>query len=449
MFLAFTTSLANAQFTVNNIEYTVIGTDSVSATDYSGSGGSVIIPDSVENANVKYAVTAIGQSAFENKSLTSVIIPENVNSIGINAFIDNQLTSVIIPNGVSTIKQGAFARCSLTSVVIPDGVTTIEQWAFLRNFSLKSITISESVESIGAGAFALCSLTAVTIPSGVTTISQQAFEDNPISCVISKSANPATITSDVFSNRSTIVLFIPSGSSSNYTTAGWSGFKSTGTIDDNAPFILSATLVNEIGGSEISENTVYQYEDSLWIKVKYNEKLTITGTPRIELTSLNNKYALFDTLVAPDSTSAYFLYVISLDEDPAGVNLGTNLTVASSIDLNGGSIKNSSGNDAALDISSLTVPTGSITNVSESVSVSTFVNSYGPNPSSEELNLFLNQVYGDVLVTIRDLQGIALGEYSLQGIDQKLTVILPEAAGIYIVELVIDNQVAAVRVVKE
>ncbi|MEI8341728.1 MAG: leucine-rich repeat domain-containing protein [Verrucomicrobiota bacterium] len=67
----------------------------VTITGYTGTGGAVVIPASIGGA----PVTAIGSSAFENRSrLTSVTIPDSVTSIGGNAFaFCDGLTRAIIP----------------------------------------------------------------------------------------------------------------------------------------------------------------------------------------------------------------------------------------------------------------------------------------------------------------------------------------------------------------
>ena len=115
---------------------------------------------------------------FENRSITSVIIPDSVTTIGAYAFSScSSLTSVVIPDSVTTIGAHAFSVCSrLTSVVIPDSVTTIDYRAFSTCSSLTSVVIGDSVTTIGKEAFAYCSsLTGVVIPDSVTTIGRSAF----------------------------------------------------------------------------------------------------------------------------------------------------------------------------------------------------------------------------------------------------------------------------------
>jgi len=61
--------------------------------------GAAVIPD---------GVTSIGDSAFENSSLSYVTIPDSVTSIGVSAFRNTLLTSVTIPDSVLTIGMAAF-----------------------------------------------------------------------------------------------------------------------------------------------------------------------------------------------------------------------------------------------------------------------------------------------------------------------------------------------------
>ena len=124
-------------------------------TGYSGPGGAVTIPSTMEGR----AVASIGLAAFEGcNTLTSVTIPDSVTSIGGKAFFDcTSLTTVTIPSSVTSIGSAAFASCaSLTTVTIPDSVTSIGGNAFCMCFSLTNVVIGKSVISIGGKAFFDC-----------------------------------------------------------------------------------------------------------------------------------------------------------------------------------------------------------------------------------------------------------------------------------------------------
>ncbi len=95
---------------------------------YSGSGGAVNIPSTVNGQTV----TAIGAGAFEGSEITSVSIPSGVTRIGQMAFSDcTKLTSVSLPSTLTGIGDCAFDGCSsLNTVTIPESVTDIGDDAF-------------------------------------------------------------------------------------------------------------------------------------------------------------------------------------------------------------------------------------------------------------------------------------------------------------------------------
>ena len=171
---------------------------SLAITGYTGSGGAVIIPDTIDGV----PVTSIEEAAFAGwDTLTSITIGTNVTSIGDSAFWGcTSLTSVTIPNNVTSIGDWAFQSCtglthatmglgitsigykmfesctSLTSIIIGANVTSIGRSAFQSCTSLTSVTISNKVASIGQSAFYSCtSLTNITIPNSLTDIGTVAF----------------------------------------------------------------------------------------------------------------------------------------------------------------------------------------------------------------------------------------------------------------------------------
>lgn len=156
MFLAFnklTIALFLGLFSVGlHAQFTFGPADTVTGCTGGTCPANLVIP----RINAGTLVTTIDTTAFENKSLTSVIIPDSITTIGQRAFIDNQLTSVIIPNSVITLQGGAFNGNQLNSVTISNSLTEITRSVFGRN-----------------------QLTSITIPSGITFIDRNAFTSNP------------------------------------------------------------------------------------------------------------------------------------------------------------------------------------------------------------------------------------------------------------------------------
>ena len=111
-----------------------------------------------------------------------VSIPSTINGlpvtrIGVTAFSERGLTSVAIPDSVTVIEGGAFRRNQLASVIMSNNVTSILNWAFANN-RLTTITFPDSLTHIGASAFAGNRLTSITIPDNVTSIWDAAFRGN-------------------------------------------------------------------------------------------------------------------------------------------------------------------------------------------------------------------------------------------------------------------------------
>ena len=148
--------------------------DEATITGYTGSGGVVVIPDTLGGA----AVTVINQRVFQdNKVLTEIIIPDSVTSIGQNAFTGcTGLTKAVTGNGLKSIPSYMFYNCSkLAEVTIGNSVEIINSYAFYSNKALTGITIPRSVTAIGTYSFSGASLESVTIPDSVTIIYSSAF----------------------------------------------------------------------------------------------------------------------------------------------------------------------------------------------------------------------------------------------------------------------------------
>ena len=166
-------------------------------TAYSGTATDLIITPGMTVANVHYDVTAIGESAFQQKDLTSVTIPASVTSIGLTAFLLNSLTSISIPASVTTIGDYAFGHNSLTSVTIPDTVTSLGEWVFINN-SLTSFTLPPGITTIPLGTFANNRLNSATIPATVTTLGGWAFTGNPLESLLMMGPVPTSLGNLVF-----------------------------------------------------------------------------------------------------------------------------------------------------------------------------------------------------------------------------------------------------------
>lgn len=205
--------------------------------------GSLIIPSNVTyNGNV-YPVVAIGNQAFAECDITSVIIPNTVTSIGYRAFgACTSLTSITLPDSLQSIGEAAFSGCeSLTSLVIPNTVTTIGMYPFSGCSSLTSITLPDALTSVGYAFFSDCtSLTSVILGSNITSIEYNAFHNCTSLTNITLPDAVTTIGAQAFANC-TSLNSINLGSS--MTTIGVSAFFGC----SNLTSIVIPNTVTEIG----------------------------------------------------------------------------------------------------------------------------------------------------------------------------------------------------------
>ena len=121
--------------------------------------GELIIPSEHEYEGMVYPVTEIGEDAFSDSNVTSVIIPDSVTKIGQFSFFEcEDLVHVAIPSSVTEIEPVAFGGCTnLANITIPDSVTFIGEGAFSECRSLKSIEIPNSVKTLQSQVFMGCS----------------------------------------------------------------------------------------------------------------------------------------------------------------------------------------------------------------------------------------------------------------------------------------------------
>ena len=143
-----------APFTVGAVDYTsdgykyTVSNSKATLTGYTGSSTALNIPSTLGG----YKVTTIGSGAFENnKTISSVTIPNSVTSIGGSSFSGcTRLTTVSIGNSVDSMGNYAFSGCtSLNKVTIASGSLVIGSYAFYGCTSLNSIYIPDPFIQIG------------------------------------------------------------------------------------------------------------------------------------------------------------------------------------------------------------------------------------------------------------------------------------------------------------
>ena len=122
-------------------------------------------------------VIAIGNYAFENEEVESIVLPKTVTSIGESAFAYSDIKSITIPSSVETINDYAFYNCySLESVKIEGNIQNLNRGVFSSCSSLKSVDMNNNVKYIEEEAFSNCtSLTTLPKFDALKSIDNYAF----------------------------------------------------------------------------------------------------------------------------------------------------------------------------------------------------------------------------------------------------------------------------------
>ena len=136
--------------------------------------------------NVPAGLTDINEWCFESTALESVDLSNtNVTIMKDGVFYNNKsLTSIKLPNKLENFWDNAFNGCtSLNNIVMPSTVVGIHNNVFEGCTSLSNVTFNDSYTTLGHHVFKNCPLAAVTFPNTLNSIGEYAFENTKLNTV--------------------------------------------------------------------------------------------------------------------------------------------------------------------------------------------------------------------------------------------------------------------------
>ena len=204
------------------------------ATGYEGTATKVMIADTYNGK----PVTEVGASAFYNKSITTVIIPDSVKKIGDNAFYGCNFTEISISNNLTELGDYAFSGFSTNicttyehlyylgneenpylvlykaepldytnrEIVIHPDTKFIHSYAF-QSRTIKSLTIPDGIIQIGSYAFYESKLESITLGTGITELSTGIFKESRLLSEITVKGTLTKIGESAFSYCKALTTF--------------------------------------------------------------------------------------------------------------------------------------------------------------------------------------------------------------------------------------------------
>lgn len=136
--------------------------------------------------NVPAGLTDINEWCFESTALESVDLSNtNVTIMKDGVFFNNKsLTSIQLPNKLENFWDNAFNGCTaLNNIDMPSTVKGIYNSVFEGCTSLSNVTWNEGCTTLGNHVFKNCPLAAVTFPKTLGSIGEWAFEGTKLETV--------------------------------------------------------------------------------------------------------------------------------------------------------------------------------------------------------------------------------------------------------------------------
>ncbi|NLV86687.1 MAG: leucine-rich repeat domain-containing protein [Clostridiales bacterium] len=137
-------------------------------------GLKVAIPREDKDGTV--VITAIGDRAFESRSISFAGLNADIKFIGERAFAGSMIEEISLPISLQQIGEEAFFDCDyLESITLTGEIKEIPARCFQYSDKLKSVILPKTVEKIGDEAFSGCGFKTFVVPEGVKEIGSMAF----------------------------------------------------------------------------------------------------------------------------------------------------------------------------------------------------------------------------------------------------------------------------------
>lgn len=240
------------------------------------------LPLTMDISNSK--ITTIGKGSFQESYLKgSVIMPSTLVEIKEAAFKKTQITNIVLNEGLETIGNSAFSESLIETLIIPNSVTSLGESFCYSCSKLNKVVIPNGLTTLPLSSFQSCSnLTSLTIPSSITEISTRALQIGSSSnkaTIVIKSETPSTITTTTFNKSYLNKIIVPKGTSATYKSAtNWSTFADYIFEPNNIAINVDSSLLNNESVTYSIDNGEMEQFTSATFALENVSTLTIKNT---------------------------------------------------------------------------------------------------------------------------------------------------------------------------
>lgn len=131
----------------------------------------------LKDIEIPNQVTAIGEDAFYETALISVVIPDGVKRIERSCFNGcSKLENITLPQEMEYIGDTCFQNTAISQIILPEGITIIGNCMFWECTNLEYVKIPSTVKELGGAAFYGCiKLNNVELPQNLETMQSGIF----------------------------------------------------------------------------------------------------------------------------------------------------------------------------------------------------------------------------------------------------------------------------------
>jgi len=205
-----------------------------------------------------YSIIDYNKACGSDVGVPSSVDGNPVTVIGENAFMNKGLTSVVLYYGITELKNGAFQGNSIKDLKLSSTIKIIGPYAFYNN-QIEYLDLPDGVEKIYERAFQGNRIRSISFPRTLTYIGELAFYGNLLTEIELKSS--PSIKGAAFSNNQmpeeSALIYKFNGTSTDYTTIiGYAGQSKNVVIPASkngvAPTTIAGSAFNSCGLTSIT-----------------------------------------------------------------------------------------------------------------------------------------------------------------------------------------------------